>query len=131
MRQAESEEEYGSEDEESYEEECEEEEYESELTIDKVKPQPLEATMNSGKASTGKLSRKTSFSSFYQIDEAEEARLKQIAFERFMADQKSKNSEKVNTESHQESIASEKDKKKKKGKAKVRIEQDQNRASSK
>ena len=31
-----------------------------------------------------RISRKTSFSSFYVIDEEEEARLKAIAFERFI-----------------------------------------------
>ena len=36
--------------------------------------------------SEGRLSRRTSFSSFYVIDEAEEARLKAIAFERFIAE---------------------------------------------
>ena len=71
------------------------------MTVDKVKPDPVEVTpgeVSSGKVSTGKLSRRTSFSSFYVIDEAEEARLKQIAFERFMADQRSKRSETINSE---------------------------------
>ena len=72
------------------------------MTVDKVNPDPVEDTpgkASSSKVSAGKLSRRTSFSSFYVIDEAEEARLKQIAFERFMADQRSKRSETVNSES--------------------------------
>ena len=114
---SEEEEEYDSE---SYEEECEEE-LESEVTVDKVKPDPVEdppGEVSSGKVSTGKLSRRTSFSSFYVIDEAEEARLKQIAFERFMADQRSKRSETINSENQKASEESQKPKKKPKEKLK-------------
>ena len=60
------------------EESCEEE-YEEELTEEMNAPIPEED-------SEERLSRRTSFSSFYVIDEAEEARLKAIAFERLIAE---------------------------------------------
>ena len=74
------------EDEEEYEEEIEEE-MESELTIEQASShEPSIPDFPAEKKEEDLLSRATSYSEFYVIDEQEEARLKQIAFEKFMAE---------------------------------------------
>ena len=62
-------------------EESFEEEMEEELSEERNRPLPDD------QREEDQISRRTSFSSFYVIDEQEEARLKAIAFERFIKEQ--------------------------------------------